>query len=133
MRIILIGSSPAMMLQALVLSTKYNQIEIYERSSQIGGSWRTSNFNNLKRVETGTHILAPWKNNSLFKQSLKILEKKLGLNLYLVLPRPTRVNNKNIAKKDFNKFKYYYVEGGANKILNHLYSLIKKKKNKNFF
>ena len=75
MKIILIGSSPAMMLQALVLSRKYNNIEIHEKKKEAGGSWKTSNFYNLKSVETGTHILAPWKNNRIFKESLSILKK----------------------------------------------------------
>ena len=34
MKIILIGSSPAMMLQALVLSRKYNDIEIHEKKKR---------------------------------------------------------------------------------------------------
>ena len=34
MKIILIGSSPAMMLQALVLSRKYNNIEIHEKKKK---------------------------------------------------------------------------------------------------
>ena len=36
MKIILIGSSPAMMLQALVLSRKYNNIEIHEKKKSWG-------------------------------------------------------------------------------------------------
>jgi len=38
MKIILLGSSPAMMLQALVLSQKYEDIEIHESKKEIGGS-----------------------------------------------------------------------------------------------
>ena len=37
MKIILIGSSPAMMLQALVLSRKYNNIEISRKKKEAGG------------------------------------------------------------------------------------------------
>ena len=37
MKIILIGSSPAMKLQALVLSRKYNNIEIHEKKKRSWG------------------------------------------------------------------------------------------------
>ena len=131
MKIILIGSSPAMMLQALVLSRKYNDIEIHEKTKEVGGSWKTSNFYNLKSVETGTHILAPWKNNRIFKESLSILKKKIGLRLFFLKPPPERLINKNISKKEIKKIKYFYVKGGAKKIIENIKSLLKKKKNKN--
>ena len=51
MKIILLGSSPVMMLQALILSQKYKDIEIHEAKNEIGGSWKPSSFNNLKKVE----------------------------------------------------------------------------------
>jgi len=128
MKIILLGSSPAMMLQALVLSQKYEDIEIHESKKEIGGSWKSSNFFNLKNIETGTHIFAPWKNHLLYNESLKVLKKKLGLDLFLVKPTPERIVNRNIKKTELKKIKYYYVKGGANKIIKNIKHLIQKKK-----
>ena len=51
MKIILLGSSPVMMLQALILSQKYKDIEIHEAKNEIGGSWKPSSFNNLKKLK----------------------------------------------------------------------------------
>ena len=82
MKIALIGSSPAMLLQALLLSKKFRNIEIHEKNKKLGGSWKTSTFYNLKSIETGTHILAPWKNKVIYDESLKILKNKLGLKLF---------------------------------------------------
>lgn len=127
MKISLIGTSPAMLLQTLLLAQKYRNIEIHERNTGLGGSWKTSNFYDLKSIETGTHILAPWKNKTTYNESLKILQKKLGLKLFLHKPNPERIINKNIKKKELKKIKYYYVKGGAKKILENMYYLIKKK------
>lgn len=127
MKIALIGSSPAMLLQALLLSKKFRNIEIHERNKKLGGSWKTSTFYNLKSIETGTHILAPWKNKVIYEESLKILKNKLGLKLFLVKPAPERIINKNIKKTELKKIRYYYVKGGAKKILENIYYLIKKK------
>ena len=44
MKIILIGSSPVMLLEAILLARKYNDIEIHEKSSTIGGSWKKQVF-----------------------------------------------------------------------------------------
>ena len=132
MKILLIGSSPAMMLQALILSDKYDDIEIHEKKQNVGGSWKTSNFFELKNIETGTHIFAPWKNNYTYKKSLEILRNKLGLELFMVKPAPERIINKNISKKELKKIKYYYVKGGSNQIIKNIKFLIKKKKIKIF-
>ena len=75
MKIILIGSSPVMLLEAILLARKYNDIEIHEKSSTIGGSWKTTSFYGKKCIETGSHIFAPWKNRSLYEQSRNIFEK----------------------------------------------------------
>jgi hypothetical protein len=132
MKIVLLGSSPAIMLQALMLSNKYNDIELHEGKKVIGGSWKTSNFYNIKNVETGTHIFAPWKNNLIYKNSLKILKDKLGLQLYALNPSPEKITNNAIKKSELNKIKYYYVKGGANKIVKNIEFLLKKKKIKIF-
>ena len=75
MKIILIGTSPAMLLEAILLSKKYTNIEIHEKDNAIGGSWKTTNFFNKKFVETGSHIFAPWKNINIYKQCFNILKK----------------------------------------------------------
>ena len=128
MKIILLGSSPAMMLQAIMLSQKYNDIEIHEGKKVIGGSWKTSNFFNIENIETGTHILAPWKNKLTYEKSLNILKKKLGLELYLLKPDPEKISNKNLKKNDLIKIKYFYIKGGTFKIIKNLKLLLKKKK-----
>ena len=61
-KILLIGTSPAMLLEAILLSKKYRNIEIHEKNSSMGGSWKTRNFFEIKNVETGSHIFAPWRN-----------------------------------------------------------------------
>lgn len=127
MKIILLGSSPAMMLHALVLSQKYDNIEIHEARKAIGGSWKTSDFFDLKNIETGTHIFAPWKNNVIYKESLKILKNKLGLKLFKVKPIPERIINKNIKKSELKKIEYYYIKGGANQIIKNIKYLINQK------
>ncbi len=132
MKIVLLGSSPAMMLQALLLSDRYRDIEVHEGKKIIGGSWKTSNFFNIQDIDTGTHIFAPWKNSLTYKNSLKILKNKLGLQLYFVNPAPEKITNKFIKKKDLNKIKYYYVKGGASKIIKNLEFLLKKKNIKIF-
>ncbi len=132
MKIILLGSSPAMMLHALVLSQRYDNIEIHETRKVIGGSWKTSDFFDLKNIETGTHIFAPWKNNIIYKDSLKILKNKLGLKLFKVKPIPERIINKNIKKSELKKIKYYYVKGGANQIIKKIKYLINQRNIKIF-
>lgn len=126
MKIILLGSSPSIMLQALILSQKYHDIEIHESKKKIGGSWKTSSFFKLKNVETGTHILAPWKNYLTYNESLNILKKKLGCKLFAVKPSPERIINKNINKSELKKIKYYYVKGGAFYLLKNIINLINK-------
>ena len=132
MKIVLIGSSPAMLLHALVLSLKHNNIEIHEAKKVIGGSWKTSDFFDLKNIETGTHIFAPWKDATIYSESLKILKNKLGLRLFKVTPNPTRIINKNIKKDDLKKINYHYVKGGAYQIIKNIKYLISKRNIKIF-
>ena len=60
---------------------KYNDIEIHEKTKEVGGSWKASNFYNLKSVETGTHILAPWKTIGFLKV-FKYSQKKNRLKAF---------------------------------------------------
>ena len=48
------------------------------------------------------------------------------MKLFLVKPAPERIINKNIKKTELKKIRYYYVKGGAKKILENIYYLIKK-------
>ena len=59
MKIVLVGSSPAMLLQALILAKKNNNVQVFEKKNRLGGTWKTSDFYNIKNIETGTHIFAP--------------------------------------------------------------------------
>ena len=133
MKIILIGTSPVMLLQALILSQKHKDIEIHEKKNFIGGSWKTSNFYRIKNIETGTHILAPWKSSKLYNKSISFLKKRLNLKLNKLTPSPVRIINKNISKKELNKIKYYYIKGGSHQILKNIYKKLRKNKVKIFF
>jgi len=133
MKIILIGSSPVMLLEAILLSKKYNDIEIHEKSNTFGGSWKTTSFYGKKCIETGSHIFAPWKNRSLYEQSHNILKSKFKLKTYYLKPQPSNIVNHNINKKEKLKIQYFYIKGGSQEILNSLYKLIKKLKIKILF
>ena len=133
MKIILIGTSPVMLLQALILSRKYKNIEIHEKKNFIGGSWKTSDFYKIKNIETGTHILAPWKSSKLYNKSINFLKRRLNLRLNKLVPPPIRIINKNISKKELNKINYHYIKGGSHQILENIYKKLKKKNEKIFF
>ena len=133
MKIILVGTSPAMLLEALLLSQKYSNIEIHEKNNRIGGAWKTTNFFKTPHVETGSHIFAPWKNNYIYNQCLKILRKKLNLKTYFLNPQPENIINNNISKNEIKKIRYFYIKGGAEKILNELLKKITEKKIKIIF
>ena len=133
MKIVLVGSSPAMLLQALILAKKNNNVQVFEKENRLGGSWKTSDFYNIKNIETGTHIFAPWKNAKLYFQSKKFLETKLKLKTFFLKPQPVRIINKHITRKELAKIKYFNIRGGANQLVKNLISLIKKKKIKIFF
>ena len=128
MKIILIGTSPAMLMQALLLSNKYKDIQIHEKSHRIGGSWFASKFYSTKKIETSTHIYAPWKSSNLYRRSLKILERILNIKLIKTIPKPVRIINKNISKKELKKITHFHVKKGATHIVSILEKLLKKKK-----
>jgi hypothetical protein len=135
MKIILIGTSPAMLIEAILLRNEYKtaQIEIHEKNNLTGGSWKTTTFSKIKFIETGSHIFAPWKSRNLYKQCSNILRNKFKLKLYFLKPQPLNILNKNISKSELKKINYYYVQGGAGKILKSLIEIIKKKKIKIFY
>ena len=109
MKIVLVGSSPAMLLQALILAKKNNNVQVFEKENRLGGSWKTSDFYNIKNIETGTHIFAPWKNAKLYFQSKKFLETKLKLKTFFLKPQPVRIINKHITRKELAKIKYFNI------------------------
>ena len=43
-----------------------NRLEIHEKGNSVGGSWKTTSFQVIKSVETGSHIFAPWKNIDIY-------------------------------------------------------------------
>ena len=68
MKIILLGTSPAMLIEAILLKKQFKnaQIELHDKNDTPGGSWRTFNFLNNSTLETGSHIFAPVKNKHLY-------------------------------------------------------------------
>ena len=124
-KILLIGTSPAMLLEAILLSKKYRNIEIHEKSSSMGGSWKTRNFFEIKNVETGSHIFAPWRNRFIYNQCQNILKKKFKLRTYFLKPAPSNIVNHNLKKKEESKIRYFYVKGGIEEILKFLKKKIK--------
>jgi hypothetical protein len=100
MKIVIVGSSPVMLLKAILLrqSHKYANIQIHEKSYFAGGSWKTANFSNKKLIETGSHIFAPYKNCYLYNQYLNILKKKFKLKTYFLKTKLLNIINYNINK-----------------------------------
>ena len=98
MKIILIGSSPVMLLEAILLARKYNDIEIHEKVALLAVHGKQQVFME-KCIETGSHIFAPWKNRSLYEQSRNILKSKFKLKTYYLNPQPSNIVNHNINKK----------------------------------
>ncbi|MDA8933122.1 hypothetical protein N9H11_03015 [Candidatus Pelagibacter ubique] len=130
MKIILIGTSPAMLIEAILLRHEHKtaQIEIHDKNNLPGGSWRTTSFSKIKFIETGSHIFAPWKSRNLYNECSNILKNKFRLKLYFLKPKPLNILNKNISKSELKKIDYYYIQGGAGRLLKLLLDIIKKKK-----
>ena len=124
-KILLIGTSPVMLMEAILLSKKYRNIEIHEKGNSMGGSWKTTNFFEIKNVETGSHIFAPWRNRFIYKQCQNIIKKKFKLRTYFLKPAPSNIENHNLKKKEELKIKYFYVKGGIEEILQFLKKKIK--------
>ena len=129
MKIILIGTSPAMLIEAILLRKQFKnaQIEIHDKNDTPGGSWRTFNFFNNSTLETGSHIFAPVKNKDLYNQCLFILKKKFKIKTYFLKIRPLNIINQNISKYELNKIKYFYIKGGSGTLLKSLLKIVKKK------
>ena len=51
----------------------------------------------------------------------------------MLKPKPLNIINHNISKDELDKINYYYIKGGAGKLLNYLLNYIKKKNIKIFF
>lgn len=129
MKIILLGTSPAMLIEAILLKKQFKnaQIEIHDKNDTPGGSWRTFNFFNNLTLETGSHIFAPVKNKHLYNQCLFILKKKFKIKTYFLKTRPLNIINQNIAKNELNKIKYFYIKGGSGILLKSLLKIVKKR------
>lgn len=130
MKIVIVGSSPVMLLKAILLRHQHKnaKIEIHEKGNSVGGSWKTTTFQVIKSVETGSHIFAPWKNKVIYNQCLDILRKKFKLKTYFLKTKPLNIINYNIKKNELKKIKYFYIKGGSGELLNSLIKHIKKNK-----
>lgn len=130
MKIILIGTSPAMLMEAILLKNEFKdaEIEIYENYKVPGGSWKTTNIFQKKFIETGSHIFAPWKTKILYNQCLNIFKSKFKMKLFILKPRPQNIVNNNISKLELDKINYYYIKGGSGKLIEFLINVLKEKK-----
>ncbi len=135
MKIILLGTSPAMLIEAILLKKQFKnaQIELHDKNDTPGGSWRTFNFLNNSTLETGSHIFAPVKNKHLYNQCLFVLKKKFKIKTYFLKTRPLNIINHNISKHELNKIKYFYIKGGSGILLKSLLKIVKKKGIKVFY
>ena len=131
-KILLIGTSPAMLLEAILLSKKYRNIEIHEKSSSMGGSWKTRNFLKLKTLKLEAIFLLLGETD-LYIISAKIFKKKFKLRTYFLKPAPSNIVNHNLGKKEESKIRYFYVKDGIEEILKFLKKKIKKFKIKVIF
>tara|TARA_B110001452_G_C15193254_1_gene414236 strand:+ start:14 stop:1090 length:1077 start_codon:yes stop_codon:yes gene_type:complete len=96
-KIIIIGSSPYLIIEALYNIKKGNSVEIIEEKSFLGGNWCLHNYDNYIS-EGACHILSP-PNNKVYC----FLKENLGIDMQEQNPQPKIY----IYNKHFKKLKHY--------------------------
>ncbi len=79
---ILIGSSPASMMEAISLSHKGNRVLVIEKNDRIGGAWSTIDLPEGKNFEANCHILLG------SKEAYTVMNNFLGWSMEYVRPQP---------------------------------------------
>jgi len=160
-KIIIIGSSPYLLIEALYNTKKGYFVEIIEEKPHLGGNWYLHNYGSYIS-EGACHILSPPDNKVydflkenlgikmevqtpqpkkyLYKKSIKILtpynDKLLisVLKLFKKIVFQPKINNQKSAHKFFEKpNKFQYPAGGSVELISKLNTLLKKNKVKIMF
>ena len=100
--IILIGSSPIIMVKALQESSLGNSVMIIEKDHIIGGSWQTINDNEIGMIESGCHVM--YRSSEMNK----FFKNEIGINFHDFNPQP-------IVAKGKATYNYKFIS-----YLNHL-------------
>ncbi len=73
--VVVVGSSPMMIIEALYQELQGHRVALVEKASELGGPWRTKTFDDIANVEVGCHII----HHS--EESYQFLTDWLGLEL----------------------------------------------------
>ena len=79
---IVIGSSPASMMEAISLSHKGHRVLVVEKNDRIGGAWSTIDLPEGKNFEANCHILLG------SREAYAVMKKFLGWSMEYVQPQP---------------------------------------------
>lgn len=148
--VIIIGSSPLMLIEAICQKKSGKSVLIIEKKNIIGGSWHTFDINDFcDDIEIGCHV---WQKN---KKVINFLNRYFDMDCQPLVPQPKvifkkiffsysfiylfmiyreiqiRNFNKNnfsliisllgsFLKQFFNKAKYYYPAGGSKVLIEKL-------------
>ena len=114
--IVVIGSSPLGILEAIYYSNKGLNVLIIDNSSKIGGAWKSISFPRIENVENAIHYLLP----------SEIAFKFLDVNLKLELEK---IEGKVTLYRLFGIFNFYLKYDG---FLSNIISFLLNKDFKNF-
>ena len=104
--IVVIGSSPLGILEAIYHSNRGEKVLIIDNSSKIGGAWKSISFPGISNVENAIHYLLP------SEIALSFFEKKLKLKMEKIEGKKTIYN---LTKKIYFFLEY---DGILSKLLN---------------
>lgn len=95
--IVVVSSSPSMILEALYLESKGFNVAIFDQRSRIGGAWYVKNLFGYENVEVGCHFI--YNNNSVYS-----FLDTLGLNnLEIMRPQPSVLFSSLKRKNTFSR------------------------------
>ncbi len=142
MDIAILGSSPIMLINAVKLSKLGHNVTIYDKDSNLGGSWASGRIGPFENIDLGVHLLYYQDG---FDKEINYFNDEYDLGLVLVTPSPTgdifnflrnypefsfkqkRLNRiycslSNLIRR-YNNFlsrKYFYFYGGCNGLIARL-------------
>lgn len=90
--VIVVGSSPLLLLEALHQARLGRQVTVVESSDRLGGAWGELNLFGLRRVEIAPHIVM------YNRTTYDYFAKELKLNMRRMMPSPRYVWNSPIGR-----------------------------------
>lgn len=115
MKIAIIGTTPIMVLKALLLSKKHD-VTVFEKTSKLGGAWSFGKFKNFSYSEK-TNIIVP--DNKLEEKFMIKIIKYLSSNFKVKIYK----NQKKYSNITLYKPKKVFIFD-----INHLFKILKKSK-----